>query len=94
MEGSDKRAFVVFELPRSARTMAKISSIRVGLETIPPESPKAGHLVEFESLQFSFDRERLKFPKPPPGLMKTIEVKDADALNSDIIYLRPVPIAE
>ena len=95
MEGSDNLAFVVFELPRSTRPMAKISSVHVGLETVPPESAKAGHLAEFESLQFSFDRERLKFPKLPTGLMKTIQVKDAEALNSEIIdSLRPIPIAE
>lgn len=95
MEGSEQRAFVVFELPRSARTMARISSIRVGLESVPPESVKAGHLAEFESLQFSFDRVRLKFPKPPPGLMKIIEVKDVDALNVELTNpLRLVPTNE
>lgn len=90
-EGSNDRTFVVFELPRTA-TMATIDTIRVETEGYPPE---AGVIATFEALQFSFDRERLKFPKPPPGLMKTIEVKDVDALNSEIIdSLRPTPIAE
>ncbi len=91
LSGTEDRTFVVFELPRTARIVPEVDSIRVWLEIVPNEPgvaypPEAAIIARFETIQFSLDRERLTFPKPPIGAMKAIELDSVDEINVDIMY--------
>ena len=96
---TDDRTSARFELPKADHAQSWITAIRIEYESVLPGPensipPDAGIIAEFESLQFSFDRERLTFPHPPHDLMKIVEVKDIDALMEVMNSLRLVRIVE
>jgi hypothetical protein len=90
------RSTVVLELPKADRADVTLATIRIEYGSIQSQAdsdvpPEAGIIAEIDTLQFSLDRTRLKFPTPSYDSLETVDLKDSNALNVDFSWiLRPV----
>jgi len=83
----DGKQLVTFELLKKSRAITGTVTIRVEDKAAVRMGAKAesGDVTEIESIKFSVDRKALRFPIPPDGSIKKIELPSADKLRSEVI---------